>query len=802
VNQRDPQVQVTSNGGASWEVGGTMTGAPLSVASFPSSSGVVYAGTGENGIYKSTDYGISWMPTGFISGSGIKSLAIDYYDPDIIYASAETGDKGIYKSNNGGEDWVKMNNDLTYPTVVSLAIDPEEPTMIYAASYHPEPPLSHHIGHCYVSVDGGRKWCEITGEYYPKEIYDIQIDYTQPDRLFALTTNGEYSPYPTPTGVYTYSFPWQFKSLTSSSPVATFTNNGRKLLHIHGTDELWVCYESGGVIYAVHSTDNGTTWSRKIEVGEGTAPAIAIRDVPDYPPCLVWLKNNTQDTIYFAMYLSENKWSDPVPIVVSQSNINFGPPSFVIGDGNIGHLAYSDGTNSYYVNFDVYNPNNPSTPELIDSEINPCIGFMSSAQYPNIHVVLEDNGVIYYSARTQNGWTREVVSEDQDITTTDNHHPSLVVEGTVVYIVWDGILDNRRDIFWRHLTYIDGNAEWSWIWSVCWTDNPSSYPVLTSGFFCSWVEEEGNDNEIYYARYDPMLWTWRDHTNISQSPDKNSRYSHLAHKQTQEGTVIYFIWTENSQAPFDIKFTSITTGGGGGGSPDLLSGLPLYIAKGGEEVYSPFNLSREGYVSYGNLPYQKVDKGAQLLRYRFEGLDPNYEYKIGVCVYQNGYTNLALGLKIDDVHIGSVSIPRDTLIKLVHKLPVQFYQDGVVEIKVLGNPALNGSVLIYKYERPRARGGPQDVSAVPMNLEKPMLNIYPNPGERVFTVQYTISCETSVNLSLYDATGRLVRVLINENQKAGSYQRMLDLSNLAQGIYFVRLSADNQIAVQKMIVLR
>ena len=83
-----------------------------------------------------------------------------------------------------------------------------------------------------------------------------------------------------------------------------------------------------------------------------------------------------------------------------------------------------------------------------------------------------------------------------------------------------------------------------------------------------------------------------------------------------------------------------------------------------------------------------------------------------------------------------------------------------------------------------------------------MLNIYPNPGDRVFTVKYAITCETPVNLSLYDVTGRLVRVLINENQKSGSYQRTLDLSELAQGIYFVRLSVDNQTTVQKLILLR
>jgi len=132
------------------------------------------------------------------------------------------------------------------------------------------------------------------------------------------------------------------------------------------------------------------------------------------------------------------------------------------------------------------------------------------------------------------------------------------------------------------------------------------------------------------------------------------------------------------------------------------------------------------------------------------------------------------------------------------------YQDSILEItleKITGTCVSVGPIEIYRYEY-ETSGGPQDFDTAPMNLQKTMLNIYPNPGNRVFTVKYAISCETPVNLSLYDATGRLVRVLVNEIQKSGSYQRILDLSSLAQGVYFVMLNADNQTTVQKLIVLR
>jgi len=119
--------------------------------------------------------------------------------------------------------------------------------------------------------------------------------------------------------------------------------------------------------------------------------------------------------------------------------------------------------------------------------------------------------------------------------------------------------------------------------------------------------------------------------------------------------------------------------------------------------------------------------------------------------------------------------------------------NGYNEIVISGN----NQTIIYEY-RPESIVENQKQK----NKETVKLDIYPNPGDKVFTVKYAISCETPVNLSLYDATGRLVRVLVNEVQKPGSYQRILDLSELAQGVYFVRLSADNQTVVQKLILLR
>ncbi len=769
----------------------------------------IYLGDVIYGVAKSTDGGNNWeFYSNGLPGAKINAIAVDPNIPSIVYAGTS---QGIYKSTDYGEIWHDLGL-IQYPYITDIEIDPEEPTIVYTICKQHESATTSYV---ICSVDRGRAGF-YAGQGLPDITYDIEIDRHYPEVVYCTTNRG----------VYTYT-PDFNKHLVSSSPWATFANNGRKLLHVYATNELWVVYESGGVVYAVHSTDNGETWSRKMEIGAGYCPAIAMRDLPDYPPCVVWLAKNEQDTIYFAQYLSAEKWTDPVPIVVSESGIDFGAPSFVIGDYNLGHLVYDNGSACYYVSFNVYNPSNPGTPELIGAGISPCIGFMAGAQYPQLHVVLEDEGVIYYSTKISGSWTREVVSEDEYIEIIGCHHPSLVVEGSVVYVVWDGVLDEKRNIFWRHLTYIDGEAYWSWVWPVCWTENNSSYPVLATGYFCSWVEEQGTDYEIYHARYDPMLWTWRDQTNISNSPERYSRFSQLAHKQTEQGTQVYIIWTENSQPFFDIKFAVVSLGGGS--NPDLLAGLPLYIAKGGEEVASPFNLRRQGYVQYGSMPYQCADIDEQYVEYQFDNLNPEYDYGLAACVYQHGYNKLPLTAKVDNQTMGVINLPSDTLIIRRHRVPRGLYADSVIRIRVSGNPALSALLVLYRYEKIRSGGGPQDRNTMRIGSLEPKLEIYPNPFRNHPVIKFQIpntkfqtnsnyqisnnseirNSQSEISLCIYDATGRLVKSFgdIQCNAVNSVYSVLWSGDDNAgravpTGVYFVRLEAGDYKKVEKVILLK
>ena len=79
---------------------------------------------------------------------------------------------------------------------------------------------------------------------------------------------------------------------------------------------------------------------------------------------------------------------------------------------------------------------------------------------------------------------------------------------------------------------------------------------------------------------------------------------------------------------------------------------------------------------------------------------------------------------------------------------------------------------------------------------------YPNPLNPSTTIQYSIKERTPVELVLYDILGRVVEVLVNEEQDAGYYKVNFNAKNLASGIYFYRLKAGDFVETKKMLLIK
>lgn len=80
---------------------------------------------------------------------------------------------------------------------------------------------------------------------------------------------------------------------------------------------------------------------------------------------------------------------------------------------------------------------------------------------------------------------------------------------------------------------------------------------------------------------------------------------------------------------------------------------------------------------------------------------------------------------------------------------------------------------------------------------------YPNPFNHLTNIKLRMLNRSLAQLTVFDIEGKKVAVLLNGEFKAGIYEVKFDGGNLASGIYYYRLSINNEpFAVKKMILVK
>lgn len=143
---------------------------------------IVWVGSGErasrqstswgDGVYKSTDGGRSWRNMGLTDTRHIGRVALHPTDPEIVYVAAmghlwgPNEERGLYKSVDGGASWERILYVDDDTGVVDVRLDPENPQIVYAATYQRRRrPYGFHGGGpgsaLWKSVDGGESWTRL-----------------------------------------------------------------------------------------------------------------------------------------------------------------------------------------------------------------------------------------------------------------------------------------------------------------------------------------------------------------------------------------------------------------------------------------------------------------------------------------------------------------------------------------------------------------------------------------------------------------------------------------------------------------
>ncbi len=149
----------------------------------PNDHQTIWVGTGDlnisgypfigDGIYRSTDGGVTWAHMGLIEESIVSKIIVDPSNSNTIYASTmgipffESMNRGLYKSTDGGVSWQQVLFVDEDAGIIDMVMDPFNPQILYACSWNRirTNQISVVYGpdaHIYKTTDGGSTWNMLT----------------------------------------------------------------------------------------------------------------------------------------------------------------------------------------------------------------------------------------------------------------------------------------------------------------------------------------------------------------------------------------------------------------------------------------------------------------------------------------------------------------------------------------------------------------------------------------------------------------------------------------------------------------
>src|SRR5580700_2706367 len=184
------------------------------IAVAPRAPRTIYVGTGEadmrsdiaygNGIYKSSDGGKSWTHLGLTDTKQIGAIVVDPQDANVAYVAAlghpygPNPERGVFKTTDGGKTWNKVLYKNPDTGAISLAMEPGNPNVIYAALWETRrppwnvyPPSNGPGSGLFKSTDAGATWTQLTNGL-PQHVGHIglSISAAAPHRIYANVDSG------------------------------------------------------------------------------------------------------------------------------------------------------------------------------------------------------------------------------------------------------------------------------------------------------------------------------------------------------------------------------------------------------------------------------------------------------------------------------------------------------------------------------------------------------------------------------------------------------------------------------------
>jgi len=789
VNERDDLDQWQSIGP------NNIGGRSLSVAVHPVDTGTIFMGAASGGLWKSTSGGLganAWtmINTGYPS-LAVSHIAIDSVNPNIMYIG--TGENygyqfsqngldvritrgmygiGILKTTNGGNSWTK-SLDWSYENkrgIWKVIINPKNSNVIYSAT-------SEGI---YKSVNAGSTWNQVLNY---QMVMDLEINSVDTSILYASIGN-----------------------LTNNVPL---TNKG--IFKTTNSGINWTKL-SGGLPAA---------WSGKatIELYKGN-PELVYASIPN-------------DFSYVGYYKSSNGGSN-------WTNVNSSIPIGIQGWYNNGHIVKSNDPNSILVgtiNVEksvnggtsfltmsnwaawVEGATPPGAPEGPDDFVHADVHYYASNPKDPNKIYITADGGLYRS----NNFGETFYSCNGGFVTSQ-FYASFANSSQDSIFCLGGLQDNRAAFYqgttaWYKTFFGDGmscaiNSQND---NICYTEYTygSINKSINGGIDWSGISPPGAGSENNYCFVTPFI-SCRSNPNIMYVGGKSIYKSTVGGGSWlgPYGTSIFGGTKILSLASSHTGTDTVYCGGINGRifrsvnagvnwvnitdssvTPNRYTTDITVNPNKSNEVYATFGGFGSGHVfkttNAGNS-WQNISGNLPDVPHHSIVIDPVYNQNVYAGSDLGVYVTTNTGLSWNEYRNGMpyALIFDLSIVYQSRKLRATTHGNGVYERKLMENPvSVNSSTsnIVSDYK---------------------LYQNYPNPFNPVTNMEFEIPASQGeskfelVSLKVYDALGKQVAVLVNQNLNPGTHKINFNAEGLTNGVYFYTLKVGSYSSTKAMLLLK
>jgi hypothetical protein len=581
----------------------------------------------------------------------------------------------------------------------------------------------------------------------------------------------------------------------TNSPLATAYNQGRHLVLDPTTGWLHLVYaygESGDdPIYYTYSTDHGDNWQPSECVGYGTNPCVVCEGGA------AWVSYLQYDRILTALRLAPGQWQTYTTCPGGAST----PPSMAVrhdplgpGGGPAVYVVYGVITinppfwwiymSTVSVSLGVF-PVEPVMLSIFDDPLLEPSVAVTPGDLLNpgelVHVAWREDfptdTVVWYSLGLPpvppewppiHHWQApEEVTWEQGPANKPAFCPSVEAFGDSVYAVWRAkaqgseegtIYRAARPLLWPQ-----------WVQSgplgfAAYSNNPQQ----STPWACAWHERNAYPTEDIWAN----LFTQLPPIPI-QEDGPRSMYPNIVAEWpevNEQPLVFYTVWTsETPGPPYGVLFRRDAFWP----QQDGFKGYVYYDCQVGDSIKSRYCLARDGCARWREY---SVDYGRKSLTYRLPYLNPNYDYKVMVVLFQAGRDTWEQSFTFDSVQVGKARflplVPETVLLYIPRD---KYAKDCRVDfdiMKVAGEYAVIAELKLFEcfpYRRKLGGegedGGLVNKSGSAVELFQPVPSLF----KQATNVSYAVSEPRRVAVSVYDVQGRMVRRLASGFCARGKY---------------------------------